>query len=189
MHQSRAQVRGRRQWLNRLLWPTSWPRQLISWSVMRGKAPGPASCTILNISQLCLLLGGASLFLTGCTAHPRFRTVAPPQTVSPILNVITLTPDELRRAEDHAYDNGFAAGRAYERQHRPYRDLNDSARLITSTPLQPQPVSPPQPPAQPAPIPAPLPASTPDSPQPQTKTTPIYSPSGPALPLSPSSPP
>lgn len=60
------------------------------------------------------ILLGASLvmLLSGC-ALPRPGSSAQPVA----LNAITLTPADLKKAEKEAFDQGFEAGRVYERKH------------------------------------------------------------------------
>lgn len=72
--------------------------------------------------RLCLAIrmaaiSVAAIGLAGCAATPHHPSPSAPQAVSPALKNTMETVNEIQTAERRAYDDGFAAGRAYQREH------------------------------------------------------------------------
>lgn len=62
-------------------------------------------------------VGVAAIGLASCAATPHPPSPSVPQAVSPAFKNIMVTVNEIQMAEHRAYDDGFAAGRAYQREH------------------------------------------------------------------------
>ncbi len=128
-----------------------------------------------------IFLASLLALLAGCAAQP-LHQASPPTP----LNALTITPADLQKAEQEAYNQGFDAGRRYQRKHDQVavspaqpdtaeQDVPPPAQADgkTQAPTPAQPVCPPQVEAKPPAL-APIPPLPPSS---------SYTTSGPAQPL------
>ncbi|WP_298216866.1 hypothetical protein [Acidocella sp.] len=125
-----------------------------------------------RLPLLAAALPGLVLALAGCASPPQ-----PPAKPAPLAN-LALTPADLKKAEQRAYDAGFAAGRRYQSR----RDAAALSASLTATQMDcPSGSAAASSPAQaPVPVPVPVPVPAPAAPPAAS-----YTPSGAARPLSP----